>query len=100
MFDERIHKVLWAVVESYIINPDPVGSRFVTKKYAFNLSPATIRNIMADLEDLGFLHQPHTSAGRVPTDKAYRLYVDYLTQKEGTPDATLMDEIIKRLENI
>jgi heat-inducible transcriptional repressor len=100
MFDERIHRVLWAVVESYITNPDPVGSRFVTKKYAFNLSPATIRNIMADLEDMGFLHQPHTSAGRVPTDKAYRFYVDYLTQKEGLADAPLMDEIIKRLENI
>ena len=100
MFDERIHRVLWAVVESYIINPDPVGSRFVTKKYAFNLSPATIRNIMADLEDMGFLHQPHTSAGRVPTDKAYRFYVDYLTQTEGLADETLMDEIIRRLENI
>ena len=88
------------MVESFIINPDPVGSRFVTKKYAFNLSSATIRNIMADLEDMGFLHQPHTSAGRVPTDKAYRFYVDYLTQKEDNADATLMDEIIKRLENI
>lgn len=88
------------MVESYILNPDPVGSRFVTKKYAFNLSPATIRNIMADLEDMGFLHQPHTSAGRVPTDKAYRFYVDYLTQNEGLADATLMTEIIKRLENI
>lgn len=100
MFDERIYKVLWAVVESYITNPDPVGSRFVTKKYAFNLSSATIRNIMADLEDMGFLRQPHTSAGRVPTDKAYRFYVDYLTQKEGTGDANLMDEIIRKLENI
>jgi len=100
MFDERIYKVLWAVVESYITNPDPVGSRFVTKKYAFNLSSATIRNIMADLEDMGFLHQPHTSAGRVPTDKAYRFYVDYLAQKEGATDASLMDEIIGKLENI
>ena len=100
MFDERIYRVLWAVVESYITNPDPVGSRFVTKKYAFNLSPATIRNIMADLEDMGFLSQPHTSAGRVPTDKAYRFYVDYLAQKEGTADVTLMDEIIRKLENI
>lgn len=100
MFDERIHRVLWAVVESYITNPDPVGSRFVTKKYAFNLSPATIRNIMADLEDMGFLHQPHTSAGRIPTDKGYRFYVDYLSQKEALVDARLVDEIIKRLENI
>jgi heat-inducible transcriptional repressor len=100
MLDERIHRVLWAVVESYITSPDPVGSRFVTKKYAFNLSPATIRNIMADLEDMGFLQQPHTSAGRIPTDKGYRLYVDYLSKKESSPDIARIPEIIQRLENI
>lgn len=100
MFDDRVHRVLWAVVESYITNPDPVGSRFVTKKYAFNLSPATIRNIMSDLEDMGFLHQPHTSAGRIPTDKGYRFYVDYLSLKESVTGAYHADEIIQRLENI
>lgn len=100
MFDERIHRVLWAVVESYITNPDPVGSRFVTKKYAFNLSPATIRNIMADLEDMGFLHQPHTSAGRIPTDKGYRFYVDYLAKRESSADECHTEEIVRRLENI
>jgi len=100
MLDERIHRVLWAVVESYITNPDPVGSRFVSKKYAFNLSPATIRNIMADLEDMGFLSQPHTSAGRVPTDKGYRSYVDYLAQRESSPDASDTEQIVQRLENI
>ncbi|HWR59375.1 MAG TPA: heat-inducible transcriptional repressor HrcA [Thermodesulfovibrionales bacterium] len=100
MFEDRIHRVLWAVVESYITNPDPVGSRFVTKKYEFNLSAATIRNAMADLEDLGFLHQPHTSAGRIPTDKGYRFYVDYLSQRESPADDYLTNEIIARLENI
>ncbi|GAB4412670.1 MAG: heat-inducible transcriptional repressor HrcA [Thermodesulfovibrionales bacterium] len=100
MFDSRTYKVLCAVVDSYIKNPDPVGSRFVTKKYAFNLSPATIRNIMADLEDMGFLHQPHTSAGRIPTDKGYRFYVDSLFHGEGAFDTYLANELAKRLEDI
>ncbi|HYA32199.1 MAG TPA: heat-inducible transcriptional repressor HrcA [Thermodesulfovibrionales bacterium] len=100
MFDERIHRVLWAVVESYITNPDPVGSRFVTKKYAFNLSSATIRNIMADLEEMGFLHQPHTSAGRVPTDKGYRFYVDSLSQGEALPNTYHIEEIMRELESL
>ncbi len=100
MFEDRIHKILWAVVESYITNPDPVGSRYVTKKYEFNLSAATIRNAMADLEEMGFLQQPHTSAGRIPTDKGYRSYVDYLSLKGSSTDALLTNEIIRRLENI
>ncbi len=100
MFEDRIHKILWAVVESYITNPDPVGSRFVTKKYEFNLSAATIRNAMADLEEMGFLQQPHTSAGRIPTDKGYRFYVDYLSLQGSHADAHLTNEIIRRLENI
>ncbi|MGD0283164.1 MAG: heat-inducible transcriptional repressor HrcA [Dissulfurispiraceae bacterium] len=78
MLDKRSRQVLHAVVQSYINNPEPVGSRYVTKKYDIGCSPATIRNIMADLEDFGFLSQPHTSAGRVPTDKGYRFFVDSL----------------------
>lgn len=103
MIEDRIHRVLWAVVDSYILNPDPVGSRFVTKKYAFNLSPATIRNIMSDLEDLGFLQQPHTSAGRIPTDKGYRFYVDSLSKREEVRDEHLyheLDELARKLEDI
>ena len=60
----------------YIQTAQPVGSRIVSKKYKMGLSPATIRNVMADLEEMGFLMQPHTSAGRVPTDQAFRFYVD------------------------
>lgn len=107
MLDERSRQVLYAVVQSYIHNPEPVGSRFVTKKYSFGCSPATIRNIMADLEDLGFLDQPHTSAGRVPTDKGYRLYVDALFDKDAgnilisnrdrEGDAPLTDETLDQL---
>src|SRR5512147_36903 len=82
ILDERSQRVLNAVVRSYIDRPDPVGSRFVTRKYSFGFSPATIRNIMADLEEMGFLSQPHTSAGRVPTDKGYRFYVDSLSEED------------------
>jgi heat-inducible transcriptional repressor len=96
--DERIHRVLSAIVETYIGNPDPVGSRFVTKKYAFNLSPATIRNIMADLEEMGFLRQPHTSAGRIPTDKGYRFYVDSLPFRDHTEDPEVIRNLRRHLE--
>jgi heat-inducible transcriptional repressor len=85
MLIQRYHKVLLAVVESYINRPSPVGSRFVSKKHGFNLSSATIRNIMADLEEMGYLMQPHTSAGRVPTDKGYRYFVDSLKIQDADP---------------
>ena len=77
-FSERMKRILGAVVEDYIHSAEPVGSKLVAKKLNLNLSSATIRNIMSDLEELGFLSQPHTSAGRVPTEKGFRFYVDYL----------------------
>ena len=96
---ERSKKVLCAVVQSYINSPDPVGSRVVTKRYSFGLSPATIRNIMADLEDMGLLTQPHTSAGRVPTDLGYRFYVDSLvTEGEYYLNLEILHDLYKRLE--
>jgi len=73
---ERDQKVLEAVISGYIRSGEPVGSRTVSKHYGLNVSSATIRNIMADLEDMGFLQQPHTSAGRIPTDKGLRFYLD------------------------
>ncbi|PID57267.1 heat-inducible transcription repressor HrcA [candidate division KSB3 bacterium] len=76
--EKRQRKILIAVVCSYISSAEPVGSRTIARKYDFGISPATIRNIMADLEESGFLAQPHTSAGRVPTDKGFRFYVDHL----------------------
>jgi heat-inducible transcriptional repressor len=75
---DRARQVLQALLFEYTVTAEPVGSRQLAKKYALGLSPATIRNTMADLEEMGFLGQPHTSAGRVPTDKAYRYYVDSL----------------------
>ena len=76
--DERKFKILEAVIRNYLITGEPVGSRTISKDPDLSLSSATIRNEMADLEDMGYIIQPHTSAGRVPTDKGYRLYVDSL----------------------
>jgi len=75
---ERMRRVLEIVVEDYIQTAGPVGSRVTSRKSNLNLSPATIRNIMSDLEELGLLFQPHPSAGRIPTEKGLRYYVDYL----------------------
>lgn len=77
---ERDRRVLQAVIMDYIQTAQPVGSRIVSKKYKIGLSPATIRNVMADLEEMGFLTQPHTSAGRIPTDRAFRFYVDSILE--------------------
>jgi heat-inducible transcriptional repressor len=98
--NERTEKVLKAVVKSYIKKAEPVGSRFVTKNYAFKLSPATIRNIMADLEEMGYLIQPHTSAGRMPTDKGYRFYVDSLNSRDCSVDEIIVRTLRKRLESM
>jgi len=78
VLDDRKLKILRAVIDDYILTAVPVGSRTITKKYDMGVSPATIRNEMSDLEELGYLDQPHVSAGRVPSQKAYRLYVDML----------------------
>lgn len=75
---ERDRQILHAVVADYIASADPVGSRTIARKYGLNLSPASVRNVMADLEEAGYLSQPHTSAGRIPTDKGFRFYVDSL----------------------
>ncbi|MCL1816484.1 MAG: heat-inducible transcriptional repressor HrcA [Clostridiales bacterium] len=81
--DERKKKVLHAIIDDYITNAEPVGSRAVAKKSGLGVSPATIRNEMSDLEELGFIEQPYTSAGRVPSDKGYRYFVDHLMEKES-----------------
>ncbi len=75
---EREQLILQAVVHTYITTAEPVGSRTIVKRFNLDLSPATVRNVMADLEDDGFLEQRHTSSGRIPTDRGYRYYVDYL----------------------
>ena len=79
MLTDRQRMILSAIVDDYIRSAEPVGSRSISKRGDVGYSPATIRNEMADLEDLGFLEQPHTSAGRIPSHKGYRYYVDHLT---------------------
>jgi len=78
--DERKQKILWAIIQDYIASAEPVGSRTLSRKFNLGVSPATIRNEMADLEDMGLIEQPHTSAGRIPSDIGYRYYVDHLME--------------------
>ena len=75
---DRCQKILEAIIEEYIATAQPVGSKALTQHHALKLSPASVRNVMAELEDLGYLESPHTSAGRIPTEKGYRFYVDTL----------------------
>ncbi len=82
MLDERKRKILKAIIEDFVLSAEPVGSRTISKKHDLGVSPATIRNEMCDLEELGYIEQPHTSAGRVPSIKGYRFYVDHLMDKD------------------
>jgi len=89
MLTERQRMILNAIVDDYIRSAEPVGSRSISKRSDVGFSPATIRNEMADLEDLGFLEQPHTSAGRIPSTKGYRYYVDHLVKLGDVEDVEL-----------
>lgn len=84
-FDERAKDVLQAVVQEFITSGDPVGSQQLTRRGEFEVSPATMRGVLADLEEMGYLEKPHTSAGRVPTDLGYRFYVDTMLQLKEPP---------------
>src|SRR3954469_3107734 len=105
----RERRVLEAVIRSYVETAEPAGHRTLSRRFGLGVSPATIRNAMSDLEEKGFLFHPHTSAGRIPTDRAYRLYVDTLmreqsiTRKERnalreglSPQGTAVPEILRR----
>ena len=84
---DRERQVLEAVIETYVQTAEPAGSRTIATRYQLGLSPATIRNTMSDLEDKGYLYHPHTSAGRIPTDLAYRVYVDFLMRPPAVAPA-------------
>lgn len=86
IFSERSRQVLTAIVEDYIRTAEPVSSKAIATKYSLGVSPATIRNIMAELESEGFLTQPHTSAGRIPTDRSFRFYLDSLRRLDELPE--------------
>ena len=91
--DERKVKILNAIIQTYLDTGEPVGSRTISKFTDLNLSSATIRNEMADLEEMGYIIQPHTSAGRIPSDKGYRFYVDNL-MKDKIAQVDEMKEIM------
>ena len=105
MINDRKKKLLQAILMEFIANAEPVGSRTLTKRYDLGLSPATIRNEMSDLEEMGFLLRPHTSAGRVPTEKAYRYYVDQmmktyeLTNDEKAIIAGKINNTMKKIQS-
>jgi heat-inducible transcriptional repressor len=90
MLSERQRMILNAIVDDYIRSAEPVGSRSISKREDVTFSPATIRNEMADLEELGLLEQPHTSAGRIPSIKGYRYYVDHLVTLDGLRDQDVL----------
>lgn len=95
----RARKILYAVISEYVATGEPVGSRRIAKRYGINLSPATIRNVLADLTDAGVLCQPHTSSGRIPSERGFRLFVDGLTQMRDvtTDDRTAVLERMREL---
>ena len=95
--DQRAQTLLKALVERYIADGQPVGSRALSKISGLELSPATIRNIMADLEEMGFVASPHTSAGRIPTPRGYRVFVDTLLTVQSLDDAALESTLLHRL---
>ncbi|MCZ7612295.1 MAG: heat-inducible transcriptional repressor HrcA [Ignavibacteriaceae bacterium] len=97
--NQREKSILRSIVQQFILTATPVGSRNITKKYDIGFSPATVRNVMADLEDSGYINHPHTSAGRIPTDKGYRYYVDSLmdVEKVNTKEKSLIENSLNQI---
>lgn len=98
--DERKMKILQAIVKNYLETGEPVGSRTISKYTDLNLSSATIRNEMADLEELGYILQPYTSAGRIPSDKGYRLYVDTMMQEKENEVHKMQEMLLEKEEKM
>ena len=98
--DERKQKILQAIIRNYMETGEPVGSRTISKYSDMNLSSATIRNEMSDLEEMGYIVQPHTSAGRIPSDKGYRLYVDRILEEKNHEVQELKDLMIERTDKM
>jgi heat-inducible transcriptional repressor len=98
--DDRKWKILQAIIRTYLETGEPVGSRTISKYTDLNLSSATIRNEMSDLEELGYIIQPHTSAGRIPSDKGYRLYVDSLMNEKVQEVENMRDILIEKADKM
>lgn len=99
ILDERKFKILMEIVESFIKTEEPVGSKTLSEKSSIGVSPATIRNDMRVLEELGFIRKPHLSAGRIPSDKGYRMYVNLSLDQDLSPSEEFREIFIKNLEN-
>ncbi|MBQ8230558.1 MAG: heat-inducible transcription repressor HrcA [Lachnospiraceae bacterium] len=98
--DERKTKILQAIIRNYLETGEPVGSRTISKYTDLNLSSATIRNEMADLEELGYILQPHTSAGRIPSDKGYRFYVDTMLEEKEREVVEMKEMLLERQDKM
>lgn len=98
--DERKTKILNAVIRNYLETGEPVGSRTISKYTDLNLSSATIRNEMSDLEEMGYILQPHTSAGRIPSDKGYRFYVDHLIEEKDKEVSEMREFVLEHTEKM
>lgn len=98
--NDRKQKILEAIIRNYMETGEPVGSRTVSKYADLNLSSATIRNEMSDLEDMGYILQPHTSAGRIPSDKAYRLYVDTMLKSKDAEVKEMKELLVDKADKI
>ncbi len=98
--DERKAKILHAIIRNYLDTGEPVGSRTISKYSDLNLSSATIRNEMSDLEELGYIIQPHTSAGRIPTDKGYRLYVDQILEEKDREVSEIKGLMVEKADKM
>lgn len=97
---ERQKKILNVIIRTYMETGEPVGSRTISKASDLNLSSATIRNEMSDLEEMGYIVQPHTSAGRIPSDRGYRLYVDHLMQQKDREVSEMKEFVIEKTEKM
>ncbi len=100
LLDERKTKILHAIVKNYLATGEPVGSRTISKDTDLNLSSATIRNEMADLEEMGLILQPHTSAGRIPSDRGYRIYVDEMLRSKEREVDEMKELLLEREEKL
>ena len=97
---DRKLKILHAIIQNYLETGEPVGSRTISKYTDLNLSSATIRNEMADLEEMGYIMQPHTSAGRIPSDKGYRLYVDMLMEEKEQELSEMQEQMLDKADKM
>ena len=98
--DERKITILKAIIKTYLETGEPVGSRTISKSLDIKLSSATIRNEMSDLEEMGYIIQPHTSAGRIPSDKGYRFYVDQIVLEKDTEVTEFKDMMVQKVDKL